>query len=148
MKQTRHDKIKKLIESEAIENQATLKAKLEEDGIIVTQATLSRDINELGLVKTHKEGRSIYIIPERQPLRFPMLFKDSIINVDRAENIVVFKCQAGMAQAVCITLDRLYISDIVGTIAGDDTIFILMRTQKSAIRFMQEIQEFTKGEKL
>ncbi|MGN1089231.1 MAG: arginine repressor [Huintestinicola sp.] len=131
MKNNRHGAILGIISSNRIRTQAELRERLLEMGYDVTQATLSRDINELGLVKSEE----CYSVPSRNVSELPPLLTDSVTQIDHAGNTVVFKCHAGMANAACATFDRLEQKGVVGTLAGDDTIFILMRTDKEAAAF-------------
>jgi len=143
MKASRQEAILEAIKGGHIETQEMLREKLLERGIIVTQATLSRDIRELGLIK----NGDIYCIPEKSSAEIPQLLRDSVTGVDYAMNTVVFKCRAGMANAACDTFDSLCFSGVVGTLAGDDTIFILMRSEKEAAAFVREMQEIIFREK-
>jgi transcriptional regulator of arginine metabolism len=136
----------KLVSEENIDTQESLQAALAERGFKVTQATVSRDIKELSLIKTvAPDGSYRYSIPSlkksgMQGERNPVLgfISDSVLAVDYAGNTVVVKCHVGMAQAVCAKLDSTEIENVVGTLAGDDTIFILMRTESDAQRLLKE----------
>lgn len=136
MKTRRHDEILDIISSTAVDTQEMLREKLHERGIEVTQATLSRDIRELGLIK----GQDRYSVPQKTSAEIPLLLTDSIKDIDHAMNTVVFHCHAGMAGAACATFDKLGFDKVVGTIAGDDTIFILMRTEKDAEYLVREMK--------
>ncbi|MGN0666946.1 MAG: arginine repressor [Huintestinicola sp.] len=141
MKNYRHEKILEIIKSCTVETQDMLRELLADEKISVTQATLSRDIKELGLEKgIDDNGNPCYIVPQKRSTPVPQIFRDSVIDVDHAGNTAVFKCHAGMAQAACITFDRQNYPNIVGTLAGDDTIFILMRTEKDAAAFVKEMR--------
>ena len=141
MKSKRQDKILEIIENNMVSTQEMLKEYLEREGITVTQATLSRDINELDLKKQMSaSGISVYVKLPKPELRCPPIFKDSVADIQYAMNTVVIKCSTGMAQAVCATLDKMGHSDIVGTIAGDDTIFALMKNEAAAAGFTQEFR--------
>lgn len=133
MKYSRHSKILEIIENEEIETQEDLASSLRECGFNVTQATVSRDIKELRLIKVlTKSGRYKYATIKQHENtiteRFIKIFKDSVVSIDNAENIIVIKTLIGAANAAAAALDALDIKDAVGTIAGDDTIFVLMRT--------------------
>lgn len=142
MKKQRQKKILELIEKYEIDTQEMLKDYLEKENITVTQATLSRDINELSLIKTTTEnGICKYTMPVKNHYDFPLIFSNSVIGIDHAMNTVVVKCHTGMAQAACATLDKMEYPKIVGTIAGDDTIFILMRTESDAADFSEELKD-------
>lgn len=136
MKAIRHETILEIVKSRNVETQEMLRELLLERGLEVTQATLSRDIRELGLIKEQDR----YYAPEKSSAEIPALLRDSVIWVDHAVNTVVFKCHAGMAMAACATFDSLGFSGVVGTLAGDDTIFILMRSEKEAAAFAREMQ--------
>lgn len=146
MKSQRQQIIMKLVSEENIDTQESLQAALAERGFKVTQATVSRDIKELSLIKTvAPDGSYRYSIPSlkksgMQGERNPVLgfISDSVLAVDYAGNTVVVKCHVGMAQAVCAKLDSTEIENVVGTLAGDDTIFILMRTESDAQRLIKE----------
>lgn len=140
MKKQRQSRIIELIEQHEIATQDILKQYLEADGIAVTQATLSRDINELNLKKqASATGVYVYVRAKKADFRCPQIFKDSVISVDYALNTVVIKCNTGMAQAVCATLDKMNCDGVVGTLAGDDTIFVLMKTEAAAADFTGEL---------
>ena len=141
MKKQRQDKIIEIIESREVTTQDALKQYLEENGITVTQATLSRDINELNLRKEMPpSGMYKYVRVKKKELQCPAIFKDSVTDVVYAMNTVVIKCHTGMAQAACATLDKMGCPEIVGTIAGDDTIFALMKNEDAAADFTEELK--------
>lgn len=139
-KRQRQDKIIEIIQNNDVSTQEMLKAYLEEAGIIVTQATLSRDINELNL-KKESGGIYRYCIPLKDMMECPAILKDSIIDIVYAMNTVVIKCHTGMAQAACATLDKMQCTGIVGTLAGDDTIFVLMPDVAMADKFCNSLRE-------
>lgn len=144
MKYARQKEIIELIRSNTVSNQDALQALLKESGFPVTQATISRDIRELNLIKkADSNGVYRYVVPD-VPLPHADLFAGNIMTVDYAGNTVVIKCRSGTAQAVCTVLDDIVRPEVVGTLAGDDTIFVLVRTNEHAKRFaadlLQEIQ--------
>lgn len=146
MKKNRQELIIELVRSRAIDTQESLRAALEERGMKVTQATLSRDIRELSLIKVSDgAGVSRYAVPRlsREGLdsggETLGLLRSAVVGADFALNTVVVKCHVGMAQAVCAKLDGTEIENSLGTIAGDDTIFMLMRTERDAERFVREL---------
>jgi transcriptional regulator of arginine metabolism len=145
MKRKRHIKILELIENYDIDTQEALQQKLFECGFNVTQATVSRDIKELKLVKIlSSSGEYKYSLPpnlkEKNPLSMLIsLFSESVITIDYAINTVVIKCHVGMANAVCAKLDSADFQNVVGTLAGDDTIFVLMRTESDAIKLVENL---------
>lgn len=137
MKKRRHELIIKAIEKKDIATQEELLLALREDGLDVTQATVSRDIKELGLVKSMgKNGKYRYSVPKNAAgeagRTFHNIIAPSVLWVDFAMNTVVIKCYAGMAQAVCAAMDTMELNGVVGTLAGDDTIFVLCRNESLA----------------
>lgn len=141
MKIDRHQAILQLVNNNNINTQEELLSQLNSLGYNVTQATVSRDIRELRIIKTlSTDGKYIYTTGGRNSLDksdgFKNLFSSSVQSVDSAENIVVIKTFTGMAQAVCASLDNMELEDIVGTIAGDDTIFVLCRNIQSTQKIL------------
>ena len=134
MKRQRQAEILALISEYEIENQETLRRMLNARGYNVTQATVSRDINELALEKALSDtGVSCYMRARSANKRhFENIFAQSVTRIDCAGNIVCVKCHSGLANAVCATFDSMNIESVVGTISGDDTIFILARTENDA----------------
>ncbi len=135
MKYARHAKILEIIENHEIETQDELADILRKNGIHVTQATVSRDIKELRLIKVlAKDGRYKYASMKQSEAavsdRLVKIFKDSITSIDSAGNIIVLRTLAGAANAACAAIDALDFKDVVGSIAGDDTIFILVRNEE------------------
>ncbi len=152
MKKERQKLIVKIISEEEIGVQELIQQRLEENGLKVTQATISRDIKELCLVKTLSSGGHYkYVMPlstkDRNPTAedlFRNIFIQSGSTVDIAMNTVVIKTHTGMAQAVCAKLDKTGYEALVGTIAGDDTIFALFKTEKDAVDFYNSMNEISK----
>lgn len=138
MKFKRQAAIVDLINKQEIKTQEELSEKLKERGFTATQATVSRDIKELQLVKVASEsGGYCYSTPDSGSgsLHLPRLkniFRECVIKVDRAQNLVVVKTLVGMANAAAAAIDAMKIDTIVGTLAGDDTILIIMRTNGEA----------------
>lgn len=133
MKKSRHHKIKELVEQYEIETQEELADKLREAGYAVTQATVSRDIRELKLSKISMgDGRQKYTILIHSDHylsdKYIRVLKDGFVSIDHAQNILVVKTVAGMAMAVAAAIDAMKLKEIVGSIAGDDTIMIAVRT--------------------
>lgn len=142
MKNKRQKKILEIISENEIETQEELSRKLEDEGFPVAQATVSRDIQELRLVKTSAgKGRYKYIQSGSEEAQFSNLLLQTIISVDYAMNMVVIKCHTGMAQAACAMIDSMGYPQILGTIAGDDTIFILLKNEEKARKLMQSIKK-------
>ena len=133
MKKKRQDTILSLIAAEEIPTQEVLRERMEEHGFAVTQATLSRDIRELKLTK-ERRGRACYTAPVRQEVNGGIL-QNAALRTDFAGNVAVIHCRTGTAQAVAAALDAMHREDVVGTIAGDDTIFVLLRTEIQAKEF-------------
>lgn len=134
MKYSRHSKLLEIIDNHEIETQEELASSLKIAGYNVTQATVSRDIKELRLIKVlTKEGRYKYATIKQQETvvsdRFLKLFKDSVLSIEAAGNLIVIKTLVGAASAAAAAIDALDLKDIVGSIAGDDTIFIAIRDQ-------------------
>ncbi len=137
MKSQRHQAILELVSNYSINTQEELLLRLNKAGYNVTQATISRDIKELRILKTlGADGKYRYSAGGRNSndkvTGFENLFSSSASKVDVSENIVVVRTMSGMAQAVCASLDNLELEDIVGTIAGDDTIFIVAGSKEKA----------------
>ncbi len=133
MKKNRHRKIKELVEQYEIETQEELADKLREAGYAVTQATVSRDIREMKLSKVPMgDGRQKYTILVHSDHylsdKYIRVLKDGFVSMDMAQNILVIKTVAGMAMAVAAALDAMKLKEIVGSIAGDDTIMVAVRT--------------------
>lgn len=146
MKTRRHAKILELIKEQDIDTQDELLRHLRESGFDVTQATVSRDIKELRLVKTlSRSGKYKYSTGGESvndiSSRFPSLFSDSAISAEAAQNLVVVKCMNGMAQAVCAALDASQPHNFIGTLAGEDTILIVCRSEASALEIQDEFRK-------
>ena len=137
MKKRRHKLIFELIEKYEIGTQEDLLQMLRERGCDVTQATVSRDVKELRLLKT-LGANGVYkysvekAVDNSYPGMFDALFQSAMTKVDYAGNICVIKCSPGLAGAACATIDAMNVHEVVGTIAGDDTIFMLCRTPDEA----------------
>ena len=134
MKRKRQSEILSIIAEYEVENQETLLMLLKNRGYTVTQATISRDINELNLEKAlSKTGVSCYMKAQRaNGIHFENIFRQSVVKIDSAGNIVCVKCRSGLANGACATLDSMNIDCVVGTISGDDTFFILVKTENDA----------------
>lgn len=146
MKTGRHERILSIITEFPIETQDELLTRLREEGFKATQATISRDIKDLRLVKTlGSDGKYRYVSPSKSSndirSNFSSLFSSSVSSIDNSQSIVVVKTLSGMAQAVCAALDSTENDAIVGTIAGDDTIFIACRSTGLAIEFTNELKK-------
>jgi transcriptional regulator of arginine metabolism len=136
----RLERILELIAEEEISTQEMLRDRLEEEGVFVTQATLSRDIRELELIKERKGmHRSCYAAPKKTmtPEVGNSIWKNATLRTDFAGNMAVIHCRTGTAQAVAAALDATEPAEVVGTIAGDDTIFVLLRSEAAAEAFAE-----------
>ena len=144
MKVERHSKIVELIGKYEIETQEELAEKLNQAGFNVTQATVSRDIRELKLTKMQSEsGRQRYMVLESprgtSAIKYIRILKDGYMSMDMAQNILVIKTVSGMAMAVA--LDAIQFHEIVGCIAGDDTIMCAIRSVDDTIIVMEKIKK-------
>jgi transcriptional regulator of arginine metabolism len=150
MKYRRHNKILEIITDYDIDTQDELIRRLKLSGFDVTQATVSRDIRDLKLVKiSTAEHKYKYALSPRDDIhisaKYRNIIKETIIKVDFANNFVVLRTYSGMAQAAAAAVDGMGWSEIVGTIAGDDTIFVLMRDNTAAIEFSEKLKQVTRG---
>jgi transcriptional regulator of arginine metabolism len=147
MKNNRQNQLLQIIAEENIETQEQLLERLEARGIKSTQATISRDIKQLHLVKEPAgQGRYRYAVSaHRTKLNFAdrlrTIFRESLLSADYANNIAVVKTMPGLAQGAASALDSMHINDMVGSLAGDDTVIIVMRDEDSARDFCEEIKE-------
>ena len=146
MKNARQRKILELVEQYDIDTQETLIAKLAEVGIETTQTTISRDIRQLQLAKgITGKGTYKYVLPELKKSRStPILssaITDSIIKIETAENIIVIKTFAGMANAIAVCIDSLEYPEIVGCVAGDDTVMLVIKTTAEAPRTEKKLRD-------
>ena len=146
MKNSRHTRILEIINDHVIETQDDLIAKLKESGYNVTQATVSRDIKQLGLIKTAiKDGGYKYTSSKNENSgnenKLKNIMRETAVNAQNAQNIVVVKTFPGMANAAAAALDALAEEAIVGSIAGDDTIFIVVHSNEEASEFTNYIRE-------
>ncbi|MGI6118648.1 MAG: arginine repressor [Bilifractor sp.] len=146
MKSDRHAQILKLIREYDIETQEELAGKLNETGFRVTQATVSRDIRELKLTKVPGErGGFRYALMEKLPQdeegKFIRVLKDSFSSMETADSLVVIKTAPGMAMAAASVLDELHLDEIVGCIAGDNTIMCAARSHEDAVRVTENLKK-------
>lgn len=147
MKSNRHTKIVELIGKYPINTQDELLEYLKKEGFDVTQSTVSRDIKKLRLTKAlDSNGKYRYQVPQNKTISslsgFSSLFDSSIISVECALNLVVIKTYSGMAQAVCAAIDSMEYDSVVGTIAGDDTIFVACKNEFYAKSYTEDFQRF------
>lgn len=150
MKRKRHEVVVELISKYDIETQEELAAYLRKEGFDVTQATVSRDIRELHLSKISSgNGRQKYIILQNDTTKmgdkYIRVLRDGYASMGMAQNILVIKTVQGMAMAVAAALDAMRFPEIVGCIAGDDTIFAAVKSVEDTRAVMQKIEEIIKG---
>lgn len=149
LKSRRHSKIVQIINSKAIETQEELAEELKEAGFDVTQATVSRDIKNLKLIKVlGTDGKYRYASIKQQndqlTSKMESILENAVLSVENIDKIVVVKTLSGSASAAAEALDMIGFSDIAGTIAGDNTIFILVRTNEKAIELCDKIRNMIK----
>ncbi len=145
MKNRRHAKILDIISQNSVDTQEELLNLLKKEGFSVTQATVSRDIRELRLLKTlSPDGKYRYTSAAKNAFdiksNFGAMFSNSVLSVESAENLIIIKTLSGMAQAVCASLDTMNYENIVGTLAGDDTIFVACRSVASAKPLLTDLK--------
>ena len=146
MKSKRHVKILELIRKNDIETQEELSDYLEREGYHVTQATVSRDIRELKLTKVAVTGgRQKYVSlaenSDDMVEKYNRIFQNGFVSMDMAQNILVVKTAPGMAMAVAAALDAMNCHEIVGSIAGDDTIMCAVRTVDDTVTLMERLRK-------
>lgn len=156
MKNARHEKIIELINEQVVETQEELRDLLNDAGFPVTQATVSRDIKKLNLVKipVAKEDENLakqkYAVHEKKreevDEKYARVLRDGFVCMDMAQNILVIKTVSGMAMAVAAALDALQISQVVGCIAGDDTVMCAIRTIEDTKKVMEILREMLRAE--
>ena len=152
MKVSRHAKIIELISRYDIETQEELAEYLNRAGFKVTQATVSRDIRDLKLTKVSVSGgKQKYVIHSHEEPgmneKYIRVLRDGYVSMDMAQNILVIKTVSGMAMAVAVALDSMKWNEVVGCIAGDDTIMCAIRTVEDTVTVMDKIRKIvSKGE--
>ncbi|MBR5509471.1 MAG: arginine repressor [Lachnospiraceae bacterium] len=149
MKRRRLEKIIELIEKYDIETQEELADRLLSEGFQVTQATVSRDIRELKLSKVPAlGGRQKYALLNHQEHqmaeKYVNILRQAFVSMDSAQNLLVIKTVSGMAMAVAAALDKIDWKEIVGCIAGDDTVMCAIRTLEDTATVMQELEKIVK----
>ena len=150
MKSKRQAEILRIIEDVDVETQDQLLSELKARGVTSTQATISRDIKELHLIKELTGyGTYKYAVSGRKTSmniagRLRTIFKEGVTSFDVAQNIVVLKTMPGLASAACAAIDGMDIPSLVGSLAGDDTAILIMRTNEDAAEFCNEIHAMLK----
>lgn len=144
LKDRRQRTIADLIRSDALASQEELAERLTALGYSVTQATVSRDLEQMGAIKVRREGQLSYALPEQvretAGPRLAAVFRDWVRSVDAAANLVVIKTPPGSAHLVGVSLDASELPEIVGTICGDDTIFVACRGDREAERLASTLR--------
>lgn len=123
--------------------------RLQSEGFNVTQATVSRDIRELNLIKAPTGGGGFRYVtpfvsekPRHEPGRFENIFKESVLRCDYAGHTVMVKCYSGMANAACEVFDSMVWNGVVGTLSGDDTFIVLMRSEELSCQLCQQLGQY------
>ncbi len=146
MKTERQSRIIELIRENDIDTQEMLAEMLEKDGFNVTQATVSRDIRELKVTKVGIQGGGFkYAVmtngSSETAKRMNRVFKEGVLSIDYAQNILVIKTIQGMAMGVAAAIDAMDKAEIMGTIAGDDTIFCVVKSEAKAIKLVERLKD-------
>ena len=145
MKEKRQEAILELVKKYEIETQEELVEKLNKSGFAVTQATISRDIRELKLTKIQRGAKQVYAALTENRYsnsnKYIDILKHSFVSMDMAQNILVIKTASGTAMALATGLDSLHWDEIVGTIAGDDTVMCAIRTVDDTKKLMKRLEE-------
>ena len=148
MKARRHQRILDIVRSKPIQTQEDLSTELAREGMSVTQATISRDIKELRLIKAPVgDGSYRYTVPVDRNIedinrRIERVFREAVISVEDSDNIVVIKTLEGAAQAIGAIVDDLDWPEVVGSLAGDDTIFVVVKPADKALEVMARFNKF------
>jgi len=150
LKIDRHSKILQILENNIVETQEDLTELLRNDGINVTQATVSRDIRELKLIKVLTDGGKYKYASYNSDSvtldsRIVNIFREAVLTIDYAGNFVCLHTITGMASAAAVAIDSIKFSEILGCVAGDDTIFILTRTQDQAADLVNYFRNMIKN---
>ena len=150
MKKNRQEKMLELISQYEIDTQDELIALLRDHGFDVTQATVSRDIRELKIAKmTTGRGTYRYVLPKAAEassgVKFSAALTDSIVHVNSAQNLVVLKTYPGMAGAVAVGIDHMNLVQILGCVAGDDTILVVTQDNDCAAAFAKQVQDLLRN---
>ena len=151
MRYARHNKIIEIISSQEIDTQEKLAEKLSNAGFKATQATVSRDIRELGLIKVAgKSGRSCYAQPPAETRsetdRFSKILRETVLDIRTAENIIVIRTLSGCANAAAEVIDNISPASVVGTLAGDNTIFVAVDSKDNVGSVLKVFEEAVSSE--
>ena len=148
MKFKRHNTILRLIAENNVETQQQLAELLVAEGFPATQATVSRDIKELNIIKVHDHDEHYkYAVAKDEgqssdTSKLHTIFRESVVSIDYAVNTVVIRTLTGTASAAAAAIDSMHLPNVVGTLAGDDTIFALFRTPQQAAEIQKTVQSF------
>ena len=149
LKERRQRAIADLIRSRALASQEELAEQLTKQGFAVTPATISRDLEQIGAVKVRRDGQLSYSLPEQvrdaATPKLAAVFRDWVRSIDPAGNLVVIKTPPGSAHLVGVALDGAEMPEVVGTICGDDTIFVACRTEKAGKKLARTLSEQAAG---
>ena len=140
MKTQRQAKIMEIISKTNVETQEQLLSLLREAGFSGTQATISRDIKELTAMGTYRYTAAAKEVPGTFSARLNTIFRESVTNFDYAQNLVVIHTLPGLASAAASAVDAMHLSVVLGTLAGDDTVLVIMRDTNAAAAFCGEIK--------
>ena len=144
-KTQRQHRIARLLEDHAVSSQSHLVELLAADGVVATQATVSRDLEELGAIKVRMPGgNTVYAVPEFESRmesedHLKRVFGDWVVQVSHSANLVVVRTPPGSAHVVASAIDRAGLSDIVGTVAGDDTILVVAAQQVGGAKVAEQL---------
>lgn len=146
MKVNRHAKIVELVGKYKIETQEELAERLKAEGFQITQATVSRDIRDLKLTKVPAEdgGQKYVVLKATESVlkdKYVRIMKDGFVSMNNAQNLVVIKTESGMAMAVAAAIDEMHWAEVVGCIAGDDTIMCAVHSTEEALSVMDKIRK-------
>lgn len=149
-KKQRHQVLRRILGEQIISDQVQLQSVLEAEGVVATQATVSRDLAEIGVVKVRVEKGYRYQCVEETPPnewleRFKVMLTHFGISVCGNGNLVLIKTTPGNANGVASTLDHLEWPDVLGTIAGDDTVLVVANGSEAAEGLMIRLREFMEG---
>jgi len=150
MKNKRHQKIVELITNEQIGTQSELAEALQKHGFDVTQATVSRDIKAMGLIKIHSTfGNHIYAMPKidnskNDFARMKRTFSESVLNIMSSENMIVIHTQEGYANSVALVVENMNWPESIGDLAGDDTVFVVVRSREETPVLLEKMNELRK----
>lgn len=140
-------KILEIIAREEIDKQEDLAARLAEEGFNVTQATVSRDIRDMGIIKVLRPNGKGYKYTAQKKTddqtrdRYHRLFKSSVISIMGSENIIVMKTESGSANSACALIDRLAYEEVLGAVAGDDTIIVVLKSKDNREEMIARFEE-------